>query len=179
MTSAAPAIRAGPPHWTGQSTLLLPVPPEAWPPPAEPLRLDGIDFVPKAELHVTVVGRRLGAELREAMARDAAFAAAVESAIAGTDWSFARRPDWWRLLARTAGRRRHSIIQRVALPAMAPFHARLGARLGRALPVPPPHVTLYTAGDARGIGLPDEATLRRCIARPLDAGELGAAARAS
>jgi hypothetical protein len=44
---------------------------------------------------------------------------------------------------------------------MARFHAALGALLGRALPVPPPHVTLYVHGDAEGIGVPDAASLER------------------
>ena len=44
---------------------------------------------------------------------------------------------------------------------MAAFHQALGQLLGRALPVPPPHVTLYVAGTARGIGLPDPETLAR------------------
>jgi hypothetical protein len=44
---------------------------------------------------------------------------------------------------------------------MARFHGWLGQALGRALPVPPPHVTLYVRGDAEGIGVPDEASLAR------------------
>src|SRR3546814_3240457 len=39
----------------------------------------------------------------------------------------------------------HSLVELVDLPAMAPFQRALGRLLGRQLPVPPPHVTLYTA----------------------------------
>jgi hypothetical protein len=166
------------PAWTDQGTLLLPVDPAAWPPLRRTLALDGIAFAAKRELHLTLVGRALGAEIAAARARDPGFAAALAEAVSAPDWSFRRTGAYLRLLRRGEGRGRHSIIrhsiiERVEMPAMAPLHARLGALLGRALPVPPPHVTLYTAGDARGIGLPDEASLARYAARRVDADELG------
>lgn len=161
------------PEWTKRGTLLLPVDAAAWAPLPPVLVLDGIRFAAKRELHLTLIGRALGAELQAACARDHGFAAAVADAVAAADWSFRRTGRYLRLLRRGEGRRRHSIIERIELPAMAPFHARLGRLLGRALPVPPPHVTLYTAGDPRGIGVPDEASLARCAARPVDADELG------
>lgn len=161
------------PEWTTQGTLLLPVDMSAWPPLAPALVLDGIAFAAKRELHVTLAGRALGAELRAACARDAGVAATVAAACAAADWSFVRRGEYLRLLKRAGGRRRHSLIERVDLPAMGVLHARLGLLLGRELPVPPPHVTLYTAGDAQGIGLPDPASLARCTVRRVDAAELG------
>jgi len=165
-------MQPGRPRWSAQSTLLLPIPAAIWSPPQAPLLLDGIAFAPKVELHITLVGRRLGTEIMAA-ARGAGAAPALEALLATADWSFARRREWLRLMKRAGGRRRDSIIERVELPAMAPLHARLGALLGRALPVPPPHATLYTAGDARGIGLPDEASLARHAVRRVAAGELG------
>lgn len=165
------AMRIAPdvlPAWTDAGTLLLPVAAAAWPRPDMPLQLDGIAFVPKRELHVTVVGRALGAELHEAGLQAETLAAA-----ATLDWRFERCGQWLRLEARAAGRRRHSIIERIALPALATLYARLGARLGRQLAVPPPHVTLYTSGDDRGIGVPDAASLARRSVRAVDAAELG------
>ena len=156
------------PGWTAAGTLLLPIAPAAWPLPATPLSLDGIAFMPKRELHVTVVGRALGAELDEAGLHDA-----VASACAPLDWRFVRRGQWLRLQARTGGRRRDSIIERIELPALAVLYATLGALLGRQPPAPPAHVTLYTAGDERGIGVPDAAVLARRTVRRVDAGELG------
>jgi hypothetical protein len=149
------------PGWTGAGTLLIAIDAALWAPPSSPLELDGRVFAPKLELHVTVVGKRLGAEVL----------AAIEARRVDPD---ALRRDFtgqrWRL--RRSGRRVHlrkpapddaveSIIEPVALPAMARFHARLGEMLGRALPVPPPHVTLFVRGDAEGIGVPDRATLEQ------------------
>ena len=167
----ADAMRIDPgsaPGWTAAGTLLLPIAATAWPLPATPLSLDGIAFIPKRELHVTVVGRALGAELHEAGLRDA-----VVSACTPLDWRFVRCGHWLRLQARAGGRRRHSIIERIELPALGILYATLGALLGRQPPVPPAHVTLYTAGDEQGIGVPDAAALARRTVRRIDAGELG------
>ena len=58
------------------------------------------------------------------------------------------------------------------MPAMADFHTALAGLLQRPLPVPPPHVTLYTAGRHAGIGLPDESSLQRYSVRTVSHEEL-------
>lgn len=162
------------PGWTTAGTLLLPIAPDAWPPPARALRLDGIDFAPKSELHATIIGRALGARVRAARDADPALADAVEAACAEQDWSWSRSHVRWLLRKHAEGVRKAAIVECIALPAMAAFHARLGALLDCALPVPPPHVTLYVAGDAEGIGVPDATAWRRYAVRELAAAEPGA-----
>src|SRR3546814_19720920 len=44
-------------------TLVLPIAPERWRPPAAAIELDGLRLEPKPELHITLVGRVLGAGL--------------------------------------------------------------------------------------------------------------------
>src|SRR3546814_11617799 len=66
----------------------------------------------------------------------------------------------------------HSLVELADLPAMAPFHRALGRLLDRQLPLPPPHVTLYTAGRAQGIGVSSPARLRAFVVRRIEAGEL-------
>jgi len=146
------------PGWGSAGTLVVAIDPRAWAPPLHPVEHDGRAFAPKHELHVTVVGTALGAQVRAAIA---------EGRVDGSGLRRAFTAQRWRL--RRSGRRVHlrkdaaveSIIEPVALPAMARFHAWLGSALGRSLPVPPPHVTLYVRGDAAGIGVPDAATLAR------------------
>jgi len=154
--------------------LLLAIAPQAWRPPSRGVRVDGIDFVPKSELHVTIVGRALGAQVRLAMAADPALATAIDATVASLDWSWTRDRSWWLLRKRERGAGKASIAETVALPAMLRFHARLGQLLGRTLPVPPPHVTLYVAGDMEGIGVPDEERWRRYVVRAISADELRA-----
>ncbi len=55
---------------------------------------------------------------------------------------------------------------------MAPLHRELGRLLGRELPVPPPHVTLYTRGAAHGIGVASETALRTLTVREVAVAEL-------
>lgn len=152
------------PGWTKQRTLLLPVPPDRWPLPDGPLSLDGLVLRPKRELHITLVGTALGRELKGAEDDGRIGKRAVREAFDAQDWSWSRTGRRILLQAppkRRGGPARHALIEHVELPAMARFHAALGDLLGRELPVPPPHVTLYVAGTDRGIGLPDPETLDR------------------
>lgn len=142
---------------------ILPIDPADWPPPAAGVRIGGIALEPKPELHVTLIGKALAAELQAAL--DAQAHARIEAAVAAQDWRFERGGA--RLLLRKPftgddGRRvvAHSVIERIRLPAMARLHQDLGRLLGRQLPVPPPHVTLYVAGRPQGIGVSSPARLR-------------------
>lgn len=159
--------------------MLLQVPTAAWAPPSIPVRLrEGIELAPKSELHITLVGSQLGTELRrtlgETFLRDT-----LHAALGQFDWRFQRSGRRLLLRKRDHGdedggmRLRHSLIELVALPAMAPLHRALGRLLGRQLPVPPPHVTLAVAGDARGIGLATRSMLRACRLREVAPEELG------
>lgn len=150
------------PGWTRQHTLLLPMPPADWPPPDTPVTIDGITLHPKRELHITLVGTKLGRELQAAAEAGRIGRDAVREAFEREDWTWSPTGRRTRLQApprRPGNPQRHAVIEHVALPAMARFHAALGRLLGRELPVPPPHVTLYVAGTDQGIGLPDADTL--------------------
>ena len=154
----------------GGDSLVLPIAPDCWPPPRAGVEIDGIAFEPKPELHITLIGNRLGRELRRTFAAPW-LAAAVGTALDVGDWRFTRGHRCWLLRKPFIedGRLRvaHSIIERVELPAMASFHHELGRLLGRQLPVPPPHVTLYVAGRAEGIGVSSGARLRAFTLREL------------
>lgn len=160
------------PRWTPAGTLLLAIDPACWRAPRRGLHLDGVDFAPKAELHATIVGRALGARLRAATAADPALEARVDALRTALDWSWTRCSEWWLLRKAEGGATKAAIVERIALPAMADFHAGLGALLAHTLPVPPPHVTLYTAGEPEGIGVPDAGTWERHVVRQVGAGEL-------
>lgn len=154
--------------------LVLPIAPERWPPPRAAIELDGLHLEPKPELHLTLVGRALGAELHAAFGDRAE--ACIGAARRAHDWRFERTGHC--LLLRkpfTAHGRAaiaHSLVELVDLPAMAPFQRALGRLLGRQLPVPPPHVTLYVAGRPQGIGASSPARLRALTLRRVAVGEL-------
>jgi hypothetical protein len=139
--------------------------------------LDGLLFVPKRELHITLIGSALGRELHAAMP-EPSLDAAIAAAVTAQDWRFTRSGRLLRLqtsivedgTTRIVG----AIIELIDLPAMAPFHAALSRLLGHALPVPPAHVTLYTQGSSKGIGVASEADLAALRVREVDATELRA-----
>lgn len=140
----------------------LPIPPRRWAPPDAPVRVEGLHLDPKPELHITLVGNALGRELHATFGRHAD--ALLDGAVAAQEWDWARTGR--QLLLRKASRvdgavvTTHSIIELIELPAMAGLHRALGHALGRQLPVPPPHVTLYVAGREKGIGVASPDRLR-------------------
>src|SRR3546814_2138965 len=143
-------------------TLVLPIAPERWRPPAAAIELDGLRLEPKPELHITLVGRVLGAELHAEFGdRAEEF---IDAARRAHDWRFERSGHC--LLLRKPftedGRVAiaHSLVELADLPAMAPFHRALGRLPDRQLPLPPPHVTLYTPGPALGPGRAIPARIR-------------------
>ncbi|HLM53883.1 MAG TPA: hypothetical protein VK325_09920 [Pseudoxanthomonas sp.] len=160
--------KAGWPGWTAERTLVLPVPVSAWAPPSNAVTLDGVAFQPKPELHVTLVGAALGSELHAVFEKQYLDDRA-RMAFAALDWSFVRagRLLMLRKQARVAGEPKQfrSIIERLGMPAMRRFHLALGRMLGRELAVPPPHVTLFTAGRAKGIGVASARQLRAHASR--------------
>lgn len=148
------------PGWSQENTLVLPLD-EA--PPTVAVEVDGRRLEPKGELHITLVGTTLGNELRRVLGDR--LEAGTRPAFEALDWSWSRTGHGALVAKRTRlddGQRGEaaSVIEFVELPAMAHFHRWLGQLLGRQLPAPPPHVTLYTQGKARGLGIASERALR-------------------
>ncbi|MFC0676392.1 hypothetical protein ACFFGH_00825 [Lysobacter korlensis] len=164
------------PGWSSERTLVLPIPPEVWKPPLAPLELDGLEFEPKDELHVTLVGPALGRQIHETLG-ERFRTCAVRAAFDALDWRFTRTGELLRLqktVRLKSGDQyvANSIIELVQMPAMAKFHHALGDLLGRKLTVPPPHVTLYTHGRDRGIGVPSTAKMRAWTRRRVSPDEI-------
>jgi hypothetical protein len=166
------------PDWTPEKTLVIPIAPDRWKPPFAPIELDGLEFQPKTELHVTLIGRALGRQIHETLG-ERFRTCAVRAAFEALDWRFERSGELLRLrkavrLKSGETRIANSIIERIRMPAMARFHHALGDLLGRRLAVPPPHVTLYVHGREHGIGVPSLGKLRAWTVREVDARELAA-----
>ncbi|MDQ3205887.1 MAG: hypothetical protein M3Q40_05165 [Pseudomonadota bacterium] len=164
------------PGWSAQKTLLLPVLAEHWPPPSRPVEIDGIRFAPKPELHITLLGGRLGRELHTGVGTRQK-SRSLQHAFEAHAWRFRRTGKLLRLekhefAEQGIGRRAGSIIELVDLPALGAFYRCIEELLGRQLPVPPAHVTLYTFGRPQGVGVPDPGTLRRSTVRDVETGEL-------
>lgn len=125
---------------------------------ARPLRWNGSVFAPKPELHITICAARAGDALAAALKQRADLADEVRAAIQAHDWRFTRQPQLAHI-AKRAGV--ETLVQRVDLPALPAFYDLLRRWTGTVLEVPPAHVTLYTLGVPRGIGIATEADFQR------------------
>src|SRR4249919_2522883 len=149
------AWRAPWPGFSARGSLLLPLPAAAFAGLAPELRLDdGSLLARKAEFHVTLLDRELGARANEPAAGGAP-AQALAGLFEGYDWAWRTRGERW--LLHDAGEEppAHSVIELIDMPALADFRAAAGVLLGAVLPPVPAHVTLYVAGQPLGIGIRD------------------------
>ena len=152
------------PGFNDQRTVILPFDRRCLVIPVNPIVLDGEPFEPKAEFHVTLIGKRVAGPLLERMAHDAAVEALLEQAFQAIDWS-CEQTGPVHLLSRTrqrpdsSGRMsasiEKSIVLRLKMPGMAEFYGVLKSQevIDSSAPVPPPHITLYTCNYPRGIGV--------------------------
>lgn len=123
----------------------------------------GRTFVRKGELHLTVLGGTVGARVMshprraEILARLEAFVAAadprLEARLTGGALHLRRGPD-------------ESLVALLRWPELVDLYREIGREEGLVLPAPVPHVTLYTRGCARGIGVHDQAHLARLQVGP-------------
>lgn len=152
------------PGFNDQRTVILPIDQRCLIVPIRPLVLDGEPFEPKAEFHVTLIGKRVAGPLLEKAAREAAVETLLEQAFQAIDWSYEQTGPV-HFLSRTrkrsdaSGKIRPSIDKSIVLglkmPGMAEFYEALKSLelIDSGAPVPPPHITLYTCNYPRGIGV--------------------------
>ena len=162
-------MSAWPPDWPGfnpRGSLLLPLPAEDFADLAPQVEIDGVAFARKAEFHLTLLNRALGARL-QAPHEGGRVAARLPALFAAHDWQWRRSGERWLLLEAKPEGAAHSVVELLELPAFAHFRAQVGALLGETLPDAPAHVTLYVAGDPAGIGIASDADFERLKLRRL------------
>lgn len=167
-------------QWPGFSeslTLIIDVDKNEFDITAGPIEFDGKAFKPKPETHVTVFGSATAGSVMERIGQNPESKSALIQAFENTDWSYTITRDYRHLVRAAcddaaAGGTEESIIVLIAMDGMARFYTELKrlALIDADLPVPPPHVTLYTYHCDIGIGVPSEAELaaltRRRIQKP-------------
>ena len=126
----------------------------------EPVTYRGKTFWPKQEVHITVTGGPLAETLAGRIAADPSLEEEVREAIAEMTWHYRLEDEWYHVVrddrvARERGKGvAESIVRMATVPPLSHFYRRLEAIVGVAIPERPPHVTLYTWNDPRGIGIP-------------------------
>lgn len=154
---------------TRKQTIVLNIPPSLWQPPTAAVSIGGDMFIPKSELHVTLIGSALFDEIHRQLSlrvRRRLFADARSA-----QWRIDRAGEL-RLLEHLDPRQPEvapvrSIIELIELVGVEDFYRAFEQEIGRQLPRPPSHVTLYTLRDGEGIAVPDAGSLRRLSVRTL------------
>jgi hypothetical protein len=111
----------------------------------------GADWRAKREFHVTLAGtttmRALTTEADEV----------IKSAARGLTFAITPREEFWHVRENET----RAIIRMCDVEGAEEFFARLEREMMMAIARPPYHVTLYTIGTLRGIGLPTDVELHR------------------
>jgi hypothetical protein len=160
-----PAVR------TSSGAVIVPL---VWsgPPPLSPrLALPEVILVPKEELHLTLLSSAEASAIDESKGSPAAWSELVEKFGRGAH-RLEFTGSWWLLRSGKPEGPAWSVVARVRCPAFEAFRRRASAASSGAVSASAPaHVTLFVAGDARGIGLPTRQRFRTTRLRRLDKGE--------
>lgn len=157
------------PEWPGFSargSLALPLPAKEFRGLERRLHIDGMDFASKAEYHVTVLDKALGARARRPTP-GGALAERLPALFAALDWGWRRTGARWLLFESKEGAEAHTVIELLEMPALNAFRRGFAEMLGEPVPPTPAHVTLYLHNTDIGIGLSSQAEFEQLRLRPL------------
>jgi len=156
--------------WPGFSetgSILLPLSSGQFEQLAPLIEIEGQQFEIKDEFHITVMSKKSGANLEMTVLHDPVKHAELARAYKSTNWSFHETSEL-RLIQREKPNRdgemikQQSIIVVLKMPGLDNFYNALkeASLIDASIPVPPPHLTLYTNNCDSGIGIPDWETLQ-------------------
>ena len=134
-----------------------------------PVSVAIINYTPKDELHVTLVGEKVGAILQDKIKQVPRNIELLKHIFEGIDWSFEKSGPI-HILSRSSKRGlQKSIIMLIDMPGVTTFYHQLKLYdlIPDETPVPPAHVTLYTYHCPLGIGVPNDKTLHSLSKRSL------------
>lgn len=123
--------------------------------------VQGVAFRAKDELHVTLIGTKLGSIILDEIKQNKTIDKLLEKVFKEIDWSF-RQTGPVHILSRKKGKVvQKSIIMQLDMHGVTEFYEQLISYglIDSTTPVPPPHVTMYTHNCPLGIGVPGKKTL--------------------
>lgn len=152
------------PGFNEKKTVIIPLEKGAFDISGSPIIIQSRLFKPKDELHITLIGKKLGGSLQQEISRDPEIEKQLDLAFQDIDWSFEQTGPV-HILSRTKEIKNNkvvgitvnqeSIILILGMPGIAAFYDYLKTQnlIESDQQVPPPHVTLYTRNCPSGIGV--------------------------
>jgi hypothetical protein len=142
----------------------------------QPTQVDfrGKSFQPKDELHITILSRRAASAVQDHLEENPGDSPQIHRLIEQTDWSYRQEDHFFHVVEEPGV---ESIIQLVQVLALQSFFQELSRIIAQDLEPPPAHVTLYTFGDPKGIGIPTQADFEQLVVEEIDLAELQPAFR--
>ena len=164
------------PGFNDRGTVLIEVSPESICLTKGSVDIEGEYYRAKQELHITLIGSKLGSLLLENISQEKVrqktagqektgqhltTEALLESTFENLDWSYEKTGPLHILSRSKKAEVQRSIIMLIEMPAIAAFYQQLKSHglIASETPVPPAHVTLYTHNCAMGIGVPSHKIL--------------------
>jgi hypothetical protein len=149
------------PGFNAKGDVLIDLKPDSFCLAEMPVLVQGERFTPKQELHVTVIGEKVGLMLQRQIKRDPETNKVLESIFESIDWSFEKTGPVHVLSRLNRGVLQKSIIMLINMPGVAAFYQQLKSLslVSDNTPLPPAHITLYTYNCPLGIGVPNDGVL--------------------
>jgi hypothetical protein len=139
-----------------------------------PILVQGEHFTPKDELHVTLMGSEHGLIIQDKIQHDQTIDKLLEKTFEEIDWSYKQTGPVHILSRLEEGVVEKSIIMLIEMPGVTTFYDGLKAigLINLEVPVPPPHVTMYTQNCPLGIGVPSDEALHILSSKTLSVNSL-------
>ena len=152
--------------WPGvneNGTVLIELAPESFCLAKNEIEVFGEIFTPKEELHVTLVGEKIGLIIRDKIKHDQTIDKLLKKTFEEINWSYKQTGPVHILSRSKEGVVEKSVIMLIEMPGVTTFYDQLKALglIDLQTPVPPPHVTMYTQNCPLGIGVPNDEALNR------------------
>ena len=138
------------------------------------IKVFGETFTPKEELHVTLIGSKLGLIFQHKIKQNKAINTLLKNIFEDINWSF-KQTGPVHILSRNKGKViQKSIIMQLDMSGLTTFYDQLKAHglIDLETPVPPPHVTMYTQNCPSGIGVPSDDALNILSSKTLSLNSL-------
>lgn len=137
----------------------------------KPVRYQGKVFQPKSELHITIVSQDAAERVRQYLESHPDDAHEFQDLISSTNWSYLKKQEFYYVEEEPGV---ETLIQMVEVPSLNAFFSSLSSIVGKGFILPPTHVTLYTRGTEKGIGLPNQETFQERAKAAVQPGEIRA-----